>query len=128
MIKVDMLSILNASKVFSELAETNFSGAVAFKIARLIREMNKEIEDFDKQRANIAREYGAKDDNGELIIENNNIRIDPERIEDCNKELEELFNTEVELNANKLRYTDIEGAEITPQQAISIMDFIEMDD
>ena len=54
-----MLSILNASKVFSELAETNFSGAVAFKIARLIREMNKEIEDFDKQRANIALTLSA---------------------------------------------------------------------
>lgn len=127
MITMTLNDIFNAVPALREISSKEFPGSVTFKIARLIRELDKEIQLFDEERSKIANKYGEKDENGNLVIqEGGNIKILDNKIQDCNEELQALFNTQVEINANKLPVDIFDSIEMTPTQAMnleSIVDF-----
>ena len=103
MITMKITDILNVVPTLQEMANKSFPGATSFKIARLMRELDKEIQLFDKQRTEIAQEFGEKDASGQLVFtEEGNVKIIEGRIKECNEKLESIFNTEIEINADKL--------------------------
>lgn len=121
MITMTLNDIFNAVPALREISTKEFPGSVTFKIARLIRELDKEIQLFDEERSKIANKYGEKDENGNLVIqEGGNIKILDNKIQDCNEELQALFNTQVEINANKLPVDIFDSIEMTPTQAMNL--------
>ena len=113
--------IFNAVPALREISTKEFPGSVTFKIARLIRELDKEIQLFEEERSKIANKYGEKDENGNLVIqEGGNIKILDNKIQECNEELQALFNTQVEINANKLPVDIFDSIEMTPTQAMNL--------
>lgn len=128
MITMKITDILNVVPTLQEMANKSFPGATSFKIARLMRELDKEIQLFDKQRTEIAQEYGEKDASGQLVLtEEGNVKIIESKIEECNEKLSSIFNTEIEINADKLSYSTIEGANFTPSQALSLEPIVDFD-
>ena len=120
--------ILNVVPTLQEMANKRFPGATSFKIARLMRELDKEIQLFDKQRAEIAQEFGEKDASGQLVFtEEGNVKIIESKIEECNAKLESIFNTEIEINADKLSYSSIESADFTPSQALALEPIVDFE-
>ena len=121
MITLTLNDIFNAVPALREISTKEFPGSVTFKIARLIRELDKEIQLFEEERNKIANKYGEKDENGNLVIqEGGNIKILDNKIQDCNEELQALFNTQVEINANKLPIEIFDSIEMTPTQAMNL--------
>jgi len=126
MIKVSLNNILNATETFQAIMQQSVKGSLAFKIARLARELNKEMETFNTERQKILSEYCIKDEDGNFKIdENNNLQIIPEKIKDFNDEFNNLLNTEVEINADKIPVDGIDNFNITPQQMLNIEVFID---
>lgn len=127
MITMTLNDVLRAVPVLREISTKEFPGSVTFKIARLIRELDKEIQLFEEERNKIANKYGEKDENGNLIPqENGTVKIPDEQILDCNKELQSLLETVLEINATKLSFNIFNNIEMTPAQAIdleAIIDF-----
>lgn len=127
MIILTLNDILRAVPSLQEISTKNFPGSTTFKIARLIRELDKEIQLFEIERDKIARKYGEKDDNGNLITtENGAVKIPDDLIMVCNEELDTLLKTQVEINANKLTAEIFDRIEMTPTQAMdleAIIDF-----
>ena len=120
--------ILNVVPTLQEMANKRFPGATSFKIARLMRELDKEIQLFDKQRAEIAQEFGEKDASGQLVFtEEGNVKIIESKIEECNAKLESIFSTEIEINADKLSYSSIESADFTPSQALALEPIVDFE-
>lgn len=121
MITMTLNDIFNAVPTLREISTKEFPGSVTFKIARLIRELDKEIQLFEEERSKIANKYGEKDENGNLVIqEGGNIKILDNKIQECNEELQALFNTQVEINANKLPVDIFDSIEMTPTQAMNL--------
>ena len=128
MITMKITDILNVVPTLQEMANKSFPGATSFKIARLMRELDKEIHLFDTQRTEIAPEYGEKDASGQLVLtEEGNVKIIESMIEECNEKLASIFNTEIEINADKLSYSAIECADFTPSQALSLEPIVNFD-
>ena len=126
MIKVNLNDIVNSVDTFQTIMGQSFKGSLAFKIARLARELNKEMETFNEQRRKILNEYCVKDENGELKPdENGNVQIIPDKINEFNNEFSNLLATEVEINADKLPMDNIDSFDITPQQMLNIEMFFE---
>ena len=120
--------ILNVVPVLQEMSDKSFPGATSFKIARLMRELDKEIQLFDKQRSEIAQEFGEKDASGQLVFtEEGNVKIIESKIEECNAKLESIFNTEIEINADKLSYSASESADFTPSQALALEPIVDFE-
>lgn len=126
MIKVKLGDIVNSVDTFQAIMQQSFKGSLAFKIARLARELNKEMETFNEQRKKIIDDYCVKDENGEIkTLENGNVQIAPDRIQDFNTEITNVLETEVEINADKLPMDKIDDFEISPQQMLNIEKFFE---
>ena len=128
MITMTLNDIFNAVPTLREISNKEFPGFVTFKIARIIRELDKEIQLFESEREKIAYKFGEKDDNGQLIVlDNGNIKIPDESIVECNQELQALFSTEVEINASKLPVNIFETIEMTPTQAMNLEPIVEFE-
>ena len=128
MITMTLNDIFNAVPTLREISSKEFPGSVTFKIARLIRELDKEIQLFDEERSKIANKYGEKDENGVLIVQDNGmIKIPDDKIQECNEELQALFNTQVEINANKLSADIFDNIEMTPTQAMNLETIIDFE-
>ena len=126
MIKTTINEILNVTPVLRELAVKPFKGVMTFKIARLIRELDKETALFEESRAKLAEKYGVKNENGVLdISEEGTIKLQEDKINECNEELTSLLLTEVEINAEVLPVSAFDNIEISPIQAIALENFIE---
>ena len=126
MIRVNLNDILNASETFNKIMGQSFKGSLAFKIARLARELNKEVETFNTERQKILTKYCEKDENGELVVEENgNVKVIQDKIIEFNDEFTSLLNTEVEINADKIPMNNIDDFDITPQEMLVLEKFFE---
>lgn len=126
MIKVVLNDILNATETFKVIMQQSVKGSTAFKIARLVRELDKEMQTFNDERQKLFQKYAEKDENGELIVDENNlIKFPPENVQTINDELNALLETELEINADKLPLSAADQFELTPQDMMNIEMFFE---
>ena len=126
MIKIKLNDVVNATETFTKIMQQSFKGSLAFKIARLARELDTEMKTFNEERQKIIQKYGNKDENGELIVdENGNVKFDNANIEEINQDFSSLLETELEINADKLPMDSIDEFEITPQEMLQIEKFFE---
>lgn len=126
MMRVSLNNIVNATDTFSKIMQQSFKGSLAFKIARLVRELKKELDTFNEERRKLLDKYCVKDENGEFeVLENGNIKLIPETVNEFNNELDTLMNTEIEINADKLPMDSIDDFDITPQEMMNLEVFFE---
>lgn len=122
MIKLSMGQITSIFQTLSMLMNQNFSGAIAFKVARLAREIGKEMETFDAERMKLVEKYGEKGDDGRVKTdENGNVKIMESAIQDCNAEFNELLNQEIQINAEMLPASVLDEMQnVTPAQMLTL--------
>lgn len=126
MIKITMNELLNVVPVLRELSTKTFKGCVTFKIARLMRELDKEVLLFEDSRYKLAEKYGIrKEDNSLDIGEDGTIKIQENKLQECNEEMMALLNTEIEINADKIPFQAFDNIDLTLSQAIIIETFLE---
>lgn len=130
MIKITINDMVNVFTTLKDLMDKNFSGSNAFKVARLMREMTKEMEAFDKSRVQVVEKYTLRDENGNPVVdESGNIKIKPDQIMACNAEFSQLLNGEIEINAGKLNESVLgEIGDITPAQAMALEPIIDFEE
>ena len=99
LIKITLNDILNSQQALQEIVGMNMRAKTAFKMARIIRAIESELENFNKARQSLLNKYGEKDDNGQLITnKDGNYIISPDKIDIYNGEIQELLVTTIELN------------------------------
>ena len=129
MIKVTISDLLNSTDTLQKLAQKDFKAKLAWSIARLLKSAETEIQGFNDARMNLIRKYGEKDENGQLITdEKDNCKIGNESITEFSNELNELMNSEVEINANKIKMELLENLDFTPSDMAALEPFVELDE
>lgn len=126
MITMTVNDLLNVIPVLRELLNKPFKGSTAFKLARLMRELDRETTLFEEARQKLAEKYGKRDENGLLIFgEDGNIQLQEDKLAECNEEMLSLLNTSIEINADKIPMDAFAEIEIAPAQVIAIDTLIE---
>lgn len=127
MISITVNEMINIYGTLNELMSKNFSGKNAFNIARLARELNKELETFDQARKQVVDKYTLRDSAGNPVVdEQGNIKVIPDKVEECNQDFSTLLNIQLELNAPKLDESILtEIGDITPAQAMALEPIID---
>lgn len=127
MIKVKILDLVNSTETLQKLSQKDFKAKLAWSIARLLKAAEKEIQEFNDTRMNLIKKYGEKDENGELVTDDKgNCKIDNSVLNEFSNELNDLMNTEVEINANKIDIELLENLEFTPSDMAILEPFVEM--
>ena len=126
MIKVQLKDIIEGTEVLKKLAGQPLRGKVAFQISKILKRLEDELTLFNNTRVDIIKKYSQTNENGELISdENGNVKLKEETIEDFNKEITELLNMEIEIDANRIALEDIENVDFTPAEMTLLMPLIE---
>lgn len=129
MITITINDLLNSVETLQKIAQKDFKAKLAWSIARLLKSAETEIQSFNETRMNLIKKYGEKDENGELITdEKNNCKIKTEDVDTFTEELNELINTEVEINANKIDFNLLENIDFTPSDMTALEPFIEFEE
>lgn len=129
MISITLEQLVNSTDGLKGLSQKTLKARPAYAIAKILKAAEAEITSFNDARMNLIKQYGEKDETGELKSdENGNVHIPSEVLADFNKELQELLATEIEINANKIRIDDIGDVEFTAAEMAQLDDFIEFDE
>lgn len=125
--KVKAGIIYNAIQVIDELSEKPMKVALIAKLLRLSDELQKENQLIEKQRREILEKYAKKDENGQLIIdENGNVDFENKDIEKVQNELYELSELEIDITDREITQEELESnnLELTINQFVILNNFI----
>ena len=121
LINLTLSNAVGLVPILRQVMNKNFKGSVSFKIGRLVRELDKELKLFEKEREKLIEKYAEKDEKGNLIFTGKNVKI-LDTIQ-FNKEIEELLSNELNINAEKIDIEVFDDIEISPEQAM-ILEYI----
>lgn len=114
-----MKDVVQAVPALQKLFEQDFPIKTSFAIGRLIRELNSELETYNQERSKLIYKYANKEENADGTFSFNE-----ENAALFQKEVMELLETEIEINAEYISFELIENATITPNEAISLECFV----
>ena len=108
------------------LYQTNMPFALSYKVARFIKAVDGEYDTAETSRTNIILRYCLRDDdNNPIVSDNGDITICPEYVDSYKKEMDDLINTEIDVNVEKLPNNVTEYVNIRPSSIESFMKIIE---
>ena len=126
MMNLKVSDLLNATETLQKLAQKELKAKLALSIARVLKEAEREIQNFNEVRMNLIEKYGEKDENDKLITdEDGQCKIIPSNVDTFSKELNDLISTELEINAKKIKLEDLEDLDFTPTEMAVLDPFIE---
>ena len=129
MIELTLEQLLNSIDSLKQLSTKSLKARVAFTVARIIKDADVEVTNFNETRSDLIAKYGEKNEDGSLKMDdNNNVQIIKEQIGDFNKELMDLLKTKISLNANKMKVDDLDALQFTPAGIIALEPFIESEE
>lgn len=115
--------ILDSMETLNKLNNAHgMSSVIAFRIGKNIKAFENEVKVFDDVRKKLLEEAANKDENGKPIIDKdtNQYDVPADKLEDLVKEIEKLQNEEVKVDIKKVSLEDIEKADLSPRELMSI--------
>ena len=125
MINVTLEQIANSINVLKTLSQQTLNARLSYKLGKIIIEVENEYNALQRTRMEIIGKYSQKDEDGKIIQNDGQITILPEYVEQAQKELTELLETETSLNALPLKIDELESYTFSPADMIVLMPFIE---
>jgi hypothetical protein len=125
-----LIEVLNARKVIASKAQAkgvNFG--TSFKFMKFIKATDEDEKFYNEKKGELIKSLAMKDDNGKLVIENNQYKFTDENFAEINKQLNELAATEVEVS-DKMKFTEqeLDKMEFTIEEVAAIYELVKVDE
>jgi uncharacterized membrane-anchored protein len=127
MMTVKLKDAVESTDILRQLAGVKLKGRAAFNVAKMLKQLEDELNLFNETRTKLIQQYADKDENGELKInpDTNEYMFSDENMNKFVEEINGVLNGEIEVNANKLRLEDLEDSDFTPVQMMALEAFVE---
>ena len=112
----------------SSLKEKEMPIRLSYKFTLLLDKIDCDYNFFISEMRKIINKYGLKDEHGELVQENGNIKINPDSLALAEKALQDLHETEVKLPDITLTLDELESLNIKPADLRALLPFIKETD
>jgi len=99
-----MLKIMNnqLQPINEMLIELSLKGTQSRMRTKFIEKINQGLEQFNKERLQLIKDYAELDSDGEPIIEENQYKIKPENIKDFEDDFKELMLEDYEIEVTDI--------------------------
>lgn len=121
-----LIDVVNARKIIvSKANATGVSFGTSFKFMKFMKATEEDERFYETKRKELIEKFATKDEQGNLIVENNQCRFTNENLEEINKQLVELAETKVEI-PESLKFTEqeLDKMEFTIEEVSVIYDLI----
>ena len=125
--KLKMYTIIDFSSIYTKIKSQKLPFKVAYKLALLSQEVQKHIDFYQESFRNLLQEYGKKDEQGNVIPtdDGQGILLMEETMNEAYTKLAELRELDVELPDTKFSPDDFDGIEISAEEMMVLIPFIE---
>lgn len=98
----------------------------AYKFNKLLNVLEKELSFYQEKINEIISEYSQKDEDGNPVLseDKTSVQIVKDKIEECQKKMEELSNIEFEINDISFTLDELENIDLTVLEVRSLMPLI----
>ncbi|BDQ01943.1 MAG: hypothetical protein KatS3mg036_0497 [Ignavibacterium sp.] len=117
--KIKIFKLLSALDGLKKLAERDLPAPISFNLARAFQQIDKELELFEKQRVKLLEKYAVKQDDGSLIIPDDNT----ENREKYLAELNQLMDCEIEIPYEPININNLGEIKLSVSDMLQIQDF-----
>lgn len=115
---MQLKQLLDTEVPISTLLDQNCPFALAYKLSTLIDTIQKHRKFYDTSLQKIADDFGQRDDNNNLIQdENGGVKIKPDKIDECNQKILELDSVEISDELPELTPEELNSFTISPRMA-----------
>ncbi len=127
-----LVDAVNFQQVYNELSGMRLPIKVAYGLQKIYNGLKQDNEFFETRIKEIINSYAKKDENGNPILTNDGkgIEVDGEKKDDCNKEISELYQTEITAPVVNLTLEDlisVDGLELTIPQLEILGKFLKVE-
>lgn len=122
--KLKANSILNIYNALGILADKELDLDTACLIAKNIKELEISKTVIDQKRDAVITEYAEKDENGNFVSDDDKGSIKISDIEEFSKKMDELLNTEITVNIDRISKETIRNIKISPKEVLPLMDIL----
>lgn len=122
-----MYEIIDLPHILSKIKSQKLPFKYSYKIALFVTEVQKHLDFYQESFDALIVEYSKKDEEGKPMPteDGKGVLLKEETMEEAYKKLDELRSVEVELPDTKLPIDAFETIEISPEEMMIIMPFIE---
>lgn len=124
--KVRFYQIKNFINIYEKIKDTTLPIKVGYQLAKLATLCQKEIDIYQIQLNKLIQEYGARDENNQLIQTDNGegIKIKEDKIQECQDKIIELSNLEIEINIAPISINILENIELSLDEITNLSPFL----
>ena len=119
-----LINLIATRKILSEHAGDKIPAVTAYKIMKFFKASDTEEAFYNEKMKELIDEYAEKDEAGKPIVKVNGIQISRDRIEDCNKAIKELQETDVEKPKLVLNLKELELFQLSVEEISTLDEFI----
>lgn len=122
-----MYAITDFPAFYTKVKSQKLPFKTSYKIALLSNEIQKHIDFYQESFRNLLMEYGKKDESGNVkpTDDGQGVLLKEETMNEAYTKLAELRELDVELPDTKFSLDDFDNVEISPEEMMIIMPFIE---
>jgi len=115
--KIKLGLLVNSKEGLSIIATSKFKATKLFEITKFVKKANEEIESFEKVRQEKIKQYGEEqtNDKGEKVMQ-----VASDKINDFVADIEDLFNSEIDIDVPKILVEDLGDTEMSPNILLSL--------
>jgi hypothetical protein len=122
---MNILTLINAAKVFNQVAQMKISSKLAYKIMKLCKSVATEEEFYNNKRNEIINEYAVKDENGQIVVSDDGmISIMQDKIPVAEKALRELNEIDVDVPDIKFTLDELDELKLSVADMFALDAFI----
>ena len=122
-----MYQLTELPSIFDKMKSSKLPFKTAYRVTLLMQETEKHLNFYQESFRNLLNEYGKKDENGHLMPteDGQGVLLADETMNEAYQKLAELRNLDVELPSTKFDLDAFGDIEISPQEMILLVPFIE---
>lgn len=118
--EITISEILNAKPVLEELVEQDISIKTAYRLSRIIKELNNELQTFEEQRQKLVQKHGEQQEDAP----EGNIVVPEENMAPFQQELAELLTATINLNCKPMHVDEFGDIKIKTSRLLLIDSFL----
>lgn len=118
--KITISEILNGRPVLEKLVDKEISIKTAYRLSRIIKVLNEELQHFEEQRQKLVQQYGEQQEDAP----EGNVVVLEENMEPFQKDLAELLTAEIDLNCEPMHIEEFGDVKIKTSELLLIESFL----
>lgn len=112
--KLKLRQIVESVQGMNALMDSKLPVKIAYRLNKLANnQISREIKDYEEQRVKLVKEYGDKDEAGQVSVS------DPKKLEEFLVKINELQDVDVEIDFERISIESLGDIAIEPKNIIS---------